>query len=547
MNKQYFAYVRVSTVRQGERGSSLAEQKNAIEAYAARAGLPVVEWFEEMETAAKQGRRKFTQMLTQLRSGRAHGLIIHKIDRSARNLRDWADLGDLIDHGIDVRFVSDNFDMLSRGGRLSADIQAVVAADYIRNLRDEVKKGINGRLKQGIYPFAAPIGYLNTGKGNLKTIDPIKGPLVRHLFERYATNTVGFEALRHELAGLGLLRAAGKPLLPNSLSRIFNNPFYMGVIRIRRSGETFQGAHEPLISKTLYDVVQAILHGKTVPKTKRHQFLFRNLVKCDNCGRRTLSGETQKAKVYYRCHARTCPGVSWRGDTLEGIALNHIRRIRVDEHGLRDLRDLVENEYHTREAANERIKTSCSLRLRLLDDRMTRLTDLLIDNAIDQLTFNQRKEKLLAERLSLQEQLGRTQGRSPLENLFEEFERNNRELLRYETLLDDEKRELIDIVCSNFAVSGKEAVFTLRTPYMEIAEAENSSACGHRRDDVRTLRIFNVLNAVAEAAIESGERPVIGPAWRRDTQPSPFSPRRQPVDEARAALQRPGEDKRLAA
>src|ERR1700688_3640235 len=207
--KRYFAYVRVSTVKQGERGSSLTEQRSAIEAYAAKGDLSIVGWFEEMETAAKRGRRMFSQMMAQLGAGKADGLIIHKIDRSARNLRDWADLGDLIDRGVDVRFVSDNFDLLSRGGRLSADIQAVVAADFIRNLREEVKKGLYGRLKQGIYPFAAPMGYLNTGKGNLKTIDPVKGPLVRHLFERYASGTVNFEELRHELALMGLRTGAG--------------------------------------------------------------------------------------------------------------------------------------------------------------------------------------------------------------------------------------------------------------------------------------------------------------------------------------------------
>ena len=56
--KRYFAYIRVSTVRQGERGSSLQEQKSAIEAYARRLNLSIAEWFEEMETAAKQGRRR---------------------------------------------------------------------------------------------------------------------------------------------------------------------------------------------------------------------------------------------------------------------------------------------------------------------------------------------------------------------------------------------------------------------------------------------------------------------------------------------------------
>lgn len=96
--------------------------------------------------------RVFQDMLGRLSKGHAQGLIVHRIDRGTRNLRDWAEIGELIDRGIDVRFVHDNLDLGSRGGRLAAGIQAVIAADYIRNLRDEVRKGVHGRLKQGLQP-----------------------------------------------------------------------------------------------------------------------------------------------------------------------------------------------------------------------------------------------------------------------------------------------------------------------------------------------------------------------------------------------------------
>jgi DNA invertase Pin-like site-specific DNA recombinase len=90
-------------------------------------------------------------MLKLLRQRKAEGVVMHKIDRSARNLKDWADLVDLADRGIEVQFANEGLDLNSRGGRLSADIQAVVASDYIRNLREEAKKGIYGRLKQGFH------------------------------------------------------------------------------------------------------------------------------------------------------------------------------------------------------------------------------------------------------------------------------------------------------------------------------------------------------------------------------------------------------------
>src|SRR5256885_4492354 len=112
-------------------------------------------------------------MLKLLQASKADGVIIHKIDRGARNLKDWADLGELIDSGIEVHFANEGLDLNSRGGRLSADIQAVVAADYIRNLREEAKKGFYGRLKQGFFPMPARIGYLDNGAGRPKTIDPL--------------------------------------------------------------------------------------------------------------------------------------------------------------------------------------------------------------------------------------------------------------------------------------------------------------------------------------------------------------------------------------
>jgi DNA invertase Pin-like site-specific DNA recombinase len=57
-------------------------------------------------------------MLRQLQKGQAHGVIMHKIDRGARNLRDWADLAALLDNGIDVHFANESTDLRSRGGRL---------------------------------------------------------------------------------------------------------------------------------------------------------------------------------------------------------------------------------------------------------------------------------------------------------------------------------------------------------------------------------------------------------------------------------------------
>src|SRR5579863_2232137 len=255
--KQYFAYIRVSSTRQGELGVSLPQQKEAIERYAQRGQLEITRWFEEQETAAKQGRPIFGAMVKLLRKQAAAGVIIHKIDRSARNLRDWADIGELIDRGVEIHFANESLDLTSRGGRLSADIQAVVASDFIRNLREETKKGIYGRLKQGYYPMPAPLGYLNNGPGQPKTPDPKAAPLVRQAFELYASARYNLGDLSDELFRLGLRRSDGTAYHRNRLSAVLNNPFYYGLIRLKKTGQFFTGLHKPLISKATFERVQA--------------------------------------------------------------------------------------------------------------------------------------------------------------------------------------------------------------------------------------------------------------------------------------------------
>ena len=227
--KSCFGYIRVSTQKQGE-GVSLVAQKDAITAFASHHNLTITRWFEEKETAAKSGRPIFNQMLKLLQHKAADGLIIHKIDRSARNLKDWAVISDLSDAGIDVYFATESLDFRSRGGRLTADIQAVIAADFIRNLREETKKGINGRLKQGLFPFRAPIGYLDTGKGKVKLSDPRKAPLIKELFSLYASGQYTLRSLRTEMTRRDLRNHSNRPISLHGIEVILRNSFYCGLI-----------------------------------------------------------------------------------------------------------------------------------------------------------------------------------------------------------------------------------------------------------------------------------------------------------------------------
>ena len=484
--KNYYGYVRVSTPRQG-RGVSLDEQKAAITAYASRHGLSVVDWFVETETAARQGRTQFTKLLAALQQGKAQGVIIHKIDRGARNLKDWANLGELIDRGLDVQFAHESLDLRSRGGRLAADIQAVVAADYIRNLRDEVRKGFYGRLKQGVYPLPAPVGYLDRGAGIPKAIDPVAAPLIRFAFERYAAQPLGVRKLSLELRRRGLITRRGQPISVPGLAKMLRNPFYISLIHIERTGETFRGNHEPLVSKALFDRVQAVMDGKAVCKAEIHAFRYRLVIRHPACSRH-LTGERQKGRfVYYRCHGRECVAVCIAEPAVDQAVKNAIAGITWDEQDIQDFKEVLQQEAGTLEQEHQQFRSSLELRISACDTRLDRLTDGYLEAVVEKDDYERRKLALLTERQGLADQL-RAADRSPGDDsLLEEFELQNIKLLQYDSLLDDEKRELVSALCSNVEAHGKEIAVRLHPLYAQVSELNAAYYGGPRAGDVRTV------------------------------------------------------------
>ena len=402
--KSYFAYTRVSTAKQGEHGVSLQEQKAAITAFAARSGFHVSRWFEERETAAKQGRPVFNKMMALLQDEVALGVIIHKIDRSARNLRDWSDLGELIDSGIEVHFANESLDLSSRGGRLSADIQAVVASDYIRNLREETRKGMRGRYKQGLFPLPAPIGYADQGSGNPKTIDPIQGPLVKRMFEMYASGRYGHHELSEAMYSLGLRTKRGRRVQHSTLSWMLRNPFYYGAIRLKTTGEMFEGLHSPLISRVLFNAARDVARDRLNKRTIKHDLSFRRSVRCAKCGY-NMVGDRQNSGVYYRCHSLDCPTNSIREDSLEEQIADRLTLLAVDE----GERERIDREISllTNESSIQRDDMIRSLQATLgnIQDRLSRLADAYLDGVLDREILQSKQSALLAERAETEAKL----------------------------------------------------------------------------------------------------------------------------------------------
>jgi site-specific DNA recombinase len=467
----YFAYIRVSTAKQGERGVSLQEQKSAILGYSTRNNLYISQWFEERETAAKRGRPVFSQMISLLNRGRASGLIIHKIDRSARNLRDWADLGELIDRGYKIHFVSESLDLASRSSRLSADIQAVVSADYIRNLREETRKGFYGRLKQGLYPLPAPLGYLDKGGGQAKVPDPANFRHIRKLYELYASGEYSLMALTEEADRIGLRSKTGKLIGKTSIRCILSNPFYMGIIRIGSTNELFPGIHEPIVTKSLFDNAQAVLTGKCVRRAQNHDYLFRRLITCQLC-KYSLIGERQKGHVYYRCHTKGCPTMAIREETIEAEIIALLARLRFsrDEQICMGTK-LVACKKDWKESQAKKLG-QLKIDLAKTQEKLLKLTDAYIEGRLDKSLFDMRHNQLILETKDLEEKIlliesGKIDIASEIENFLELCKTA---YSQYEMGFLEEKRDIVKTVTSNRLACRKNLDFTLSFPFQQVAE-----------------------------------------------------------------------------
>jgi len=109
------------------------------------------------------------------------------------------------------------------------------------------------KVRSGAPSGRVPLGYAPSRIADSLTTDILKAPYIIEAFEKVA----GGDSLRTVLSHvtrLGLTSGSGKPLSLSTLQHLLHNPFYCGMIRYK--GELFQGNHEPLVSKTLFDRVQ---------------------------------------------------------------------------------------------------------------------------------------------------------------------------------------------------------------------------------------------------------------------------------------------------
>ncbi|MEO1700614.1 MAG: recombinase family protein [Pseudomonadota bacterium] len=485
--KTSFAYVRVSTTKQGD-GASLDAQTEAIKSYAARNGITITEWFRETVTAAKAGRPEFNRLVRKLKARKADGVIFHKIDRSTRNYFDWAKINRLADEGITINVAVDDLDFGTRSGRLVADVQMAIGADYIRNLREEIKKSQNQMLNNGLYPFTPPLGYLANGKeykGKPHRICQERGPLVKYALERYAGGQVSMSALLEEMKAHGLTYDDGRRIGKMGIESMLNNSFYAGIIHIKKTNRRYVGAHEPLITPETFEQIIAVKSGRKAPAVTSHSYPYRRLLKCHLCGR-TLVGERQKGHLYYRCHTKGCATKCIHENKVEEAIITSYEEWAFSDADVQSLCD----EWNAYVARQEKTSGERTLHMRTAEikKRLDRLTDLVIDGVVDTETYQARREELEIKLATLDREASKTSNLAALTANLQKFLELMKNVARlHKSLKWPERRELLQLLTSNRSLSREKPYFE---PSMLVQSARavlSTLVCVHPRGAVRTF------------------------------------------------------------
>ncbi|MCX6756294.1 MAG: recombinase family protein [Candidatus Nomurabacteria bacterium] len=310
-------YCRVSSKEQEDTGYSLPAQEKLLKEYAERKGLSILKVFSVAESASGTKQRKiFGEMMEYMQKKNIQILLCEKVDRLTRNLKEAVVANDWVEANEErqIHFVKQNL-VIHKNAKSDEkfrwDIEIVLAKKYISNLSEEVRKGQKEKIAQGWLPTKPPIGYKTIGeKGHkIHIIDNEISPLIKKMFELYATGNYSLVSLEDEMHKLGLRTKNRGKIYQSRIYDLLLDPFYCG--KMRWDGIVYPAKQEPLISKDLFDKVGIILkrRGKTSLATQ-HNYLFRSKVFCEGCGG-VLAWESQKGTIYGHCNnhmkSRNCP------------------------------------------------------------------------------------------------------------------------------------------------------------------------------------------------------------------------------------------------
>ncbi len=442
-------YVRVSPGRgQAAKGGepdgySLPAQLTACKRKAASLKAVVIEEFiERSESAKTADRPELQRLLAFVKENRVKHVIVHKVDRLARNRFDDVTINLALQQaGAELVSVSENIDQ-TPSGLLLHGIMSSIAEFYSRNLATEVIKGSVQKAKNGGTPGRVPLGYLNVRRmvdgleGRTVEVDPARGPLMAWAFEAYATGDWTIRSLLGELTDRGLTTAPGpktvsKPLSDSQLHILLRHPYYMGLVRYR--GVLYPGKHSQLVTPETWQRVQELLSAKHLAgeKQREHPHYLKGSIYCGQCGCRLIVNYAKGnggTYPYFICIGRqkdkhSCTQRALRIELVEAAIAAHYATVQLPEKEVVALRAFLGEELATLRTDAERERTVQTCRLRKLEAERQKLLNAHYADAVP-------LDLLKSEQARLTREIDSTEGRlAAVEADFKKAETNLRQAL----------------------------------------------------------------------------------------------------------------------
>lgn len=317
---KYFLYARKSSEGEDRQVASIPSQIEELKKMAGQMNLPIAAVLTEEKSAKAPGRPVFTKMIEDIHRGKAQGIICWKLDRLARNPVDGGTISWMLQQSLIQHIQSYQRAYYPTDNVLMMNLEFGMANQFILDLSVNTKRGLKAKVEEGWFPQRPPLGYL-PNKHKLPDLPPIysdpkRFEMVKRLWATLIDQRLTVENLYERAKEMGLKSPTGKPLSRTRFYTLFRNPFFYGSFLWK--GDVHPGKHEPMISKTQFDVAQRILDGKRPTCWTRHTFAFTRLMRCGECGASITAEEKEKHQkngnvhfyTYYRCSKRIVPTCS---------------------------------------------------------------------------------------------------------------------------------------------------------------------------------------------------------------------------------------------
>ena len=407
-----FLYARKSTDVEDKQVMSIDAQLHELREFAAREQATIVAELIEKQSAKTPGRPIFNDMLARIEAGEADGILAWHPDRLARNSIDGGQIIYLLDTGKikTLKFPTFRFESDPQG-KFMLGIMFGQSKYYVDSLSENTKRGLREKVRRGEYPGPAPIGYLNDYRTKKIIVDRERAPLVKEAFEMYATGNVTLDMVREHLGTQGIKSRNDKLFVRKHVSHILKNPFYYG--HFCYAGEVYEGKHEPIISKKLFDDVQDVINERWrwTPKDKAKARIpkpFVGLLRCAGCGS-GITAEIQKGHIYYRCTRKNrverCFQPFIREEALDAQISSLLKPFTLRSDWADEMLTRVKEEKKQSTQSAELVAAQKRTEIEKISQRLQRLLDSLLDGLIERETFTTEKAKLMSQKKTLEEQI----------------------------------------------------------------------------------------------------------------------------------------------